>query len=240
MRRADRLFRIVQHLRNGRLSTAAQLAGRMEVSERTIYRDIADLQASGVPIEGEAGVGYLMRDGYDLPPLMFTREEVVALVAGARMVRAFGGLAMARGAEEALGKIESALPPAERDRLRRVAIRAPDFRSDHATRARLDELERACADQRFVEIDYRDAAGAETRRRLQPLGLWFWGGTWTLIGWCELRGDFRMFRIDRMSAMTIASESFRPQPGRTLRDFYDRMRANGEVCPGFDFEAAGL
>jgi len=110
MRRADRLFQIVQYLRGGRLVTAAMLAERLEVSERTIYRDIADLQSSGVPTDGEAGVGYLMRDGYDLPPLMFTRDEVVALVAGARLIRAWGGAGMARAAEEALTKIGSVLP----------------------------------------------------------------------------------------------------------------------------------
>lgn len=96
MRRADRLFQIVQHLRGGRLVTAQKLGAWLEVSERTIYRDIADLQSTGVPIDGEAGVGYMMREGFDLPPLMFTRDEIVALVAGARMVRAFGGAAMAR------------------------------------------------------------------------------------------------------------------------------------------------
>jgi predicted DNA-binding transcriptional regulator YafY len=99
MRRADRLFQIVQHLRGGRLVTAAKLANHLEVSERTIYRDIADLQSTGVPIDGEAGVGYIMREGFDLPPLMFTRDEIVALVAGARMTRAWGGAAMARAAE---------------------------------------------------------------------------------------------------------------------------------------------
>ena len=110
MRRADRLFQIVQLLRGGRLTTAARLAERLEVSERTIYRDIADLQASGVPVDGAAGVGYVLRDGFDLPPLMFTRDEIVALVAGARMIRAWGGASMARGAEEALVKIAAVLP----------------------------------------------------------------------------------------------------------------------------------
>ena len=113
MRRADRLFQIVQHLRGGRLVTARMLGERLEVSERTIYRDIADLQSTGVPIDGEAGVGYIMREGFDLPPLMFTRDEIVALVAGARMVRAFGGADMARAAEEALVKISAVLPEAE-------------------------------------------------------------------------------------------------------------------------------
>ena len=107
MRRADRLFQIVQYLRGGRLTTARDLAEKLEVSERTIYRDVADLIGSGVPIEGEAGVGYVMRAGYEVPPLMFTRPEVAALVAGARMVRAWGGDELARAAEEALVKIAS-------------------------------------------------------------------------------------------------------------------------------------
>ena len=127
MRRADRLFQIVQLLRGGRLVTARLLAEKLEVSERTIYRDIADLQGSGVPVEGEAGVGYLMRDGYDLPPLMFTRDEIAALVAGARMVRAWGGLSMARAAEEALIKIGSVLPDARRPTVEATAIFAPSF-----------------------------------------------------------------------------------------------------------------
>ena len=105
MRRADRLLQIVQYLRGGRLTTAQMLADRLEVSERTIYRDIATLQSTGVPIDGEAGVGYVMDEGYDVPPLMVTRDEIVALVAGARMLKAWGGAAMAHGAEEALVKI---------------------------------------------------------------------------------------------------------------------------------------
>ena len=125
MRRADRLFQIVQHLRGGRLVTARMLSERLEVSERTIYRDVADLQSTGVPVDGEAGVGYILREGFDLPPLMFTRDEIVALVAGARMARAFGGAAMARSAEEALIKIGAVLPPALQARLKAVEVHAP-------------------------------------------------------------------------------------------------------------------
>ena len=130
MRRADRLFQIVQHLRGGRLVTAQKLGTWLEVSERTIYRDIADLQSTGVPIDGEAGVGYMMREGFDLPPLMFTRDEIVALVAGARMVRAFGGAAMARAADEALVKIGAVLPDAEKDRIASVVIAGRIFKPE--------------------------------------------------------------------------------------------------------------
>jgi predicted DNA-binding transcriptional regulator YafY len=225
MRRADRLFRIVQHLRGGRLLTAAKLARTLEVSERTIYRDIADLQASGVPIDGEAGVGYVMRAGYDLPPLMFTRDEIVALVAGARLIRAWGGAAMARAAEEALVKIESVLPAAERARANQVEIHAiaPEMTAD--VRARIDEIERAVEARRRLTLSYTDAEQRLTERAVRPLGLWFWGKVWTLVAWCELRDDFRMFRLDRIAAMDVEAGSFRPERGKTLADFYRTMEA---------------
>lgn len=228
MRRADRLFRIVQHLRGGRLLTARALAGRLEVSERTIYRDIADLVASGVPIDGEAGVGYLMRAGYDLPPLMFTREEVVAIVAGARLLRAWGGQAMARAAEEALEKIEAVLPPGERARAGLVEIHAfttADFAPE--ARAMLDAVDRAVEARTRLAIAYGDAEGAATRRTIRPLGLFFWGRVWTVVAWCELRQDFRAFRIDRIAAAEPAG-SFRPERGCTLRDYLAR-----ECPPGW-------
>src|SRR5690606_24060582 len=184
MRRADRLFQIVQHLRGGRLVTARILAERLEVSERTIYRDIADLQSTGVPIDGEAGVGYLMRDGYDLPPLMFTRDEIVALVAGARMVRAFGGAQMARAAEEALVKIGAVLPGQEKLRLSRTEIHMPDWVVDDASRRSIDLLERAIDEREVLRLAYTDEAGQTSARDVRPLGLWFWGKVWTLVAWC--------------------------------------------------------
>ncbi len=220
MRRADRLFQIVQYLRGGRLLTARNLAERLEVSDRTIYRDIADLVGAGVPIEGEAGVGYLMRSGFDLPPLMFTRDEIVALVAGARMLQAWGGANMAAAAQEALVKIDAVLPDAERQRAASVrihAIPAPEMAPD--LRQRLDALERMVDEHRRIEIAYRDAADRQTRRHLRPLGLWFWGKVWTLVAWCELRDDFRMFRIDRIDRITDAGR-FRPERAKSLARFF--------------------
>jgi predicted DNA-binding transcriptional regulator YafY len=181
---------------------------------------VADLIASGVPIDGEAGVGYLMREGYDLPPLMFSRDEIVALVAGARLLRAWGGQAMARAAEEALVKIEAVLPPAERARAGAVQIHAfsmMDF--DPETRDRLDRIERAIEERTALALGYRDEAGRITERRVRPLGLMFWGKVWTLVAWCELRDDFRMFRVDRI-ARSAPDGSFRQEKGKTLRDFY--------------------
>ncbi len=223
MRRADRLFQIVQHLRGGRLVTARILGERLEVSERTIYRDIADLQSTGVPIDGEAGVGYIMREGFDLPPLMFTRDEIVALVAGARMVRAFGGAEMARAAEEALVKISAVLPDAEKSRIARTEIHMPLWVVSDSDRAALDRLERAVEARDVLRFGYSDESGRETTREVRPLGLWFWGKVWTLVAWCELREDFRAFRVDRILALDAAGRSFRHERGKTLADFYRQM-----------------
>ncbi len=228
MRRADRLFQIVQYLRGGRLVTASRLAERLEVSERTIYRDIADLQATGVPVDGEAGVGYVMRDGFDLPPLMFTRDEIVALVAGARLIKAWGGAEMARGAEEALVKIEAVLPEAERRRAAQVEVHAMAFEMTDEVRHRIDEIERAVNDKRRLVLDYRDAKGQTSDRTVRPLGLWFWGKVWTLVAWCELRDDFRMFRLDRIAGIN-ASEKFKPERGKTLVEFYRLMEQYGPM-----------
>lgn len=228
MRRADRLFQIVQQLRGGRLVTARMLGERLEVSERTIYRDIADLQSTGVPIDGEAGVGYLMREGFDLPPLMFTRDEIVALVVGARMVRAFGGAQMARAAEEALVKIGAVLPDSEKARIARTEIHMPDWVVGDAERASIDLIEHAIEARDVLSIGYADEAGTPSRRDIRPLGLWFWGKVWTLVAWCELREDFRAFRIDRISELARAGHGFRPERGKQLADFYRTMEVRGQ------------
>jgi len=228
MRRADRLFQIVQYLRGRRLTTAAQLAERLEVSERTIYRDIADLQKNGVPIDGEAGIGYIMREGHDLPPLMFTREEIVALVTGARMAKAWGGSSMARAAEEALFKIEAVLPEKDRDRVQATPIFAPSFeygfQMSPEVRECLDVFERATETGHIVRFDYLDGEGNATEREVKPLGLLFWGQKWTVAAWCCLREDFRTFRLDRINALRLG-EIARPQKGQTLLDFYRLMEA---------------
>ena len=204
MRRADRLFQIVDLLRPGRLTTARDLAQRLEVSERTIYRDIADLIGSGVPIEGAAGAGYLMRAGYDLPPLMLTRDEASALVAGARMMRAFAGTLMQRAANEALDKILAVLPPdlktqATEMPLYAIGKAAPDLSPE--TRRRLDQIEAAITQRHALDIAYAREDGTPSQRRIQPGVLLFWGKVWTIGAWCELRQDYRGFRVDRMEIL---------------------------------------
>ncbi|MEM8663513.1 MAG: YafY family protein, partial [Pseudomonadota bacterium] len=222
MRRADRLYRLVDILRDGRLATARHLAERLEVSERTIYRDVADLVASGVPLEGEAGVGYVMRPGFDVPPLMFTQNEIAALVTGARLVEAWGGPAMARAASDALSKIAAVVPAEIAKAADRTAIHA--FRTtgpDPQARDWLDLLDGAIRDMARVKISYVDGVGSQTTRRVCPLALVFWGKVWTLIAWCELRDDFRMFRVDRIAAAE-PTDAFTLAPHQTLAAFYEQ------------------
>ncbi len=227
MRRADRLFQIVQHLRGGRLLTAGALAEKLEVSPRTIYRDIADLQGSGVPVEGEAGVGYIMASGYEMPPLMFSKDEVQALVFGARLARAFGGAGVAAAAEEALIKIETVLPQALQDAATKVSVHAMTFQMTDALRERVDLLDKAVQARVVLDMVYRTGEGVASRRRIRPLGLWFWGQVWTMVGWCELREDFRVFRVDRIDQWE-EGETFKPDPGKSLHAFFRQQDALGD------------
>jgi predicted DNA-binding transcriptional regulator YafY len=224
MRRADRLFRIVQLLRSGRLQTARHLAEKLQVSHRTIYRDVQDLQLSGVPITGESGVGYTLRRDFDIPPLMFDREEIAALVLGARMVQAWGGMQLTEAANRAIRKIEAVLPVEVRERVDEVLLYAPGFRASKELREKLDTLHNAAQERRVVLIAYTREDGQPSVRRLHPLALYFWGGTWTLAAWCELRNDFRSFRVDRMQHLEGLDEVFMPKPGQMLSDFLRKIR----------------
>ncbi|QNK66139.1 helix-turn-helix transcriptional regulator [Variovorax sp. PAMC26660] len=225
MRRADRLFQLVQIIRGRRLTTAAFLAQRLEVSERTVYRDVADLQHQGVPIEGEAGVGYRLGAGFELPPLMFTQDEASALVAAARLAQSWVDPAMARDIETGLGKILSVLPPAARVSAEALALYAPAMGLDDALRARLQTLREAVQSHNKLRLDYRDVSGDASARTVRPLGCFYWGKVWTLSTWCELRNDFRGFRLDRMNAIELLPERFRDEPGKTLADMLRQLKA---------------
>ncbi len=226
MRRADRLFAIVQYLRGRRLTTAAQLAQWLEVSERTVYRDVADLAGTGVPIDGEAGVGYRIRAGFDLPPLMFSFDEIDALVIGARFVEAWAGPKLAGGARSALSKIAAALPGDKRAALESSPLFAPGFFVDPKPGERLDALRQAIARKQWADLDYKDADARSSMRRVRPLGLYFWGDVWTLAAWCELREDFRNFRLDRIVEANITTEHFPDEAGKRLEDFLRRIHAD--------------
>ncbi|KLN56291.1 helix-turn-helix transcriptional regulator [Variovorax paradoxus] len=225
MRRADRLFQLVQIIRGRRLTTAAFLAQRLEVSERTVYRDVADLQHQGVPIEGEAGVGYRLGAGFELPPLMFTQDEASALVAAARLAQSWVDPALARDIETGLGKILSVLPPAARVSAEALALYAPALGLGDALRARLQTLREAVQARQKLRLHYRDVSGDASERTVRPLGCFYWGKVWTLSTWCELRNDFRGFRIDRMDAVDVLPERFRDEAGKTLADMLRQVKA---------------
>lgn len=231
MRRADRLFHIIQLIRGRRLTTAAYLAQRLEVSERTIYRDIADLQVQGVPLEGEAGVGYRLGAGFDLPPMMFTPGEAKALVASVRMAQAWLDPALAQGAQDALGKIMSVLPVDARVAAEALAVYAPPVGLPESAQRALQTLREAVHERRKVFINYIDLEEKPSERTLRPLGCFYWGKVWTLAAWCEQRNDFRSFRVDRVTYVRRLDERFRDEPGRTLADLARlneaRMREQG-------------
>ncbi|MEO8124417.1 MAG: YafY family protein [Burkholderiales bacterium] len=226
MRRADRLFQLVQLVRGRRLSTAEFIARRLEVSVRTVYRDIADLQRQGVPIEGEAGVGYRVRAGFDLPPLMFTRDEAQALVAAVRIAQPRLDAALAARAETALSKILAVLPAAARAAAESLAVYAPDVGIDPATRQRLEQLRLAAESRRFVRLYYLDLKDVRSERLVRPLGSLYWGAVWTLAAWCETRQGFRSFRVDRIQGLAVQNECFRDEAGKTLADLFRHVQKN--------------
>ena len=225
MRRADRLFQLVQILRNKRLVTARELAKRLEVSERTIYRDIQDLSLSGVPVEGEAGVGYHLRYSLDIPPLMFTAAEIEALVVGARMLKAWGGSELGSSAQSVLDKVHAVIPAELHRHLEESRLFALRFGTRHDIETTLDVCRHAIAKRRYLRLDYQRADTECSLREVKPLGLYFWGNVWTLTGWCELRHDFRTFRLDRIRWLETLEQTFEDMAGQRLSDFIALMQA---------------
>ena len=216
VRRADRLFQIVQFLRGRRLTTARWLAEQLEVSERTVYRDIQDLMASGVPIDGEAGMGYVLHKGFDMPPLMFDRDELQAVVIGLRMVKSWAGDGLERAATRAQTKIDAALPDTLKRQFGRIAMYAPGWEKPFAP-ATFDQVRHAVDQCLVLQIDYQKVAGQpEAPRCIWPLGLFFWGNKWTLAAWCEQRQAFRTFRLDRIGDIIPQARSFIPSSEQDL------------------------
>ena len=232
MRRADRLFQIVQYLRARRLTTAAQLAEWLGVSERTVYRDVRDLSVSGIPVDGAAGVGYRIDRRFELTPLMFTSDEVEALVVGLRMVEAFAGPALGMATRSALCKVTLALPQDRRGEIERSRVFAPrPLLSDPVLGGRFEDLRQAIDVHRKVEIAYLNEEQQSSRRIVRPLALHFWGKIWTLAAWCELRQDFRTFRLDRIQEFTATGSLFEEEPDKSLEAFLRVVSCRKESIP---------
>ncbi len=216
MSRAARLLALVQALRRRRTPvTGAELAAELGVSLRTVYRDVATLVGEGADIEGEAGVGYVLRSGFLLPPLMFRDEEIEALMLGSRWVAAQTDARLALAARDAIAKIAAVLPADRRAALDEPSLLVSTKRLHPPEVVDLAQLRRALREEKKLALVYRDAEGRETRRVVWPVALGFMEETRVLAAWCETRGAFRHFRVDRMVTATI-EEARPPRRRRTL------------------------
>jgi predicted DNA-binding transcriptional regulator YafY len=211
LRRADRLFDILRMLRAAsRPVTAASLAGALEVTVRTVYRDIATLQARRIPIEGAAGLGYVLRRGFDLPPLMFTEDEAEAIAVGVRMLARTGDPGLQRAAESVLSKVSLVVPDPLRDYLNAAPVYVSPSGAPVPERSDLPaSIRHAIRDGRKMRIDYQDEAGRRTARIIQPFAVAYYAQATLVCAWCELRNDIRHFRTDRIVAADVLDEAFK-------------------------------
>ncbi|AHK43732.1 MULTISPECIES: YafY family protein [Ensifer] len=220
MRKASRLFEIIQILRLARKPvTAAEMAETLEVTPRSIYRDIAALQAMRVPIEGGRGIGYILRPGFDLPPLMFSIEETEAIVLALALLARTGDEELRAAAGRVNQKITGAVPEPLRLALRSQALHAWGTVAPSPTGVDLALVRRAIRDERKLGIDYRDELGRATERTIRPVALIYYSETANIVAWCELRQAIRNFRADRVEHCE-ATDDFFPGEGEGLRDLW--------------------
>ncbi len=228
MRRADRLFQIIQVLRrSSKPLTADAIAGELETSKRTIYRDIATLMGQRVPIRGEAGIGYVLDGGFDMPPLMLTADEVEAAVLGAQWVASSGDPALARAAQDLIAKIAATVPERLRITVLDAAVTTPQACGpavDTIDIARVRAWSRA---GRKIALRYRDETGRETARTVWPFLVGYREASRVFVAWCELREDFRTFRADRVVGAEFLEERYAARPG-ALRGEWQAAVDGGE------------
>lgn len=230
MTRTHRLFQLMTALR--RLPapvTAVQLSDEMDVSLRTIYRDIDALRSLGAVIDGEAGFGYTLIEDATLPPLGFEDDELEALVLGLRDVTVIGDPALAKAAESALAKLTARVPPSQAHRLQHAILDARRFFRPKPPRIDVADLRAATWEEETVRFAYTDGNGAPSIREVDPLGIVYMQETNMLMSWCHLRKDFRVFRLDRMDDLERTGKSFRPRRVPLLRDYTERLRAEARA-----------
>jgi len=210
MRRADRLLRVIQLLRRHRRPvTGAHMAEELEVSLRTLYRDIADLMTDGVPIRGEAGVGYVLGEGYDLPPLMFKSDELEAIMLGLSWVARRGDLALQRAAQDVVAKVGTVLPEAMRPFFYDAPLITPPSYNIVPERIDVGLVRAAIRGQHKLSIDYADETGSSTQRVIWPIAISYFDVQRLIVAWCEMRQGFRHFRTDRISGMQRLEQKYR-------------------------------
>ena len=215
LRRADRLFDILRILRAAqRAVTAASIADELEVTVRTVYRDVATLQARRVPIEGAAGIGYVLRRGFELPPLMFTEDEAEAIAVGVRMLARTGDPGLQKAAESVLSKVSLVVPDPLREYLSATPVYVSKSGAPMPQRRDLPAtIRHAIRERRKVRIAYRDENGRQTDRVIQPFAVAYYVEATLICAWCELRNDIRHFRTDRVVSADVLDEGFAiPKP----------------------------
>ena len=227
MRRADRLFQIIQILRTRQWVTANAIAESLEVSVRTVYRDVQDLSLSGTPIRSETGRGYKLDKAYNLPPITFTEAELESLVLGARMVQAWSDMQLAGSATSALQRIQTIVPEQLKDAFDATNLNVPAFHDFSEVADKLPEIRRAIKSKNKILIDYKREDATPSTRTLWPLGLFFWGSVWTLVAWCELRANHRSFRIDRIESIESLEQTYSETTEQLLETFL-----LSEACSG--------
>lgn len=233
MKKPERLLQLMTILRGRRTSiTAEQLAEKLSVSERTVYRDIQSLISTGVDIDGEAGVGYRLRPGDSLPPLMFNESEIEALMLGIRLVKSWSDDQLGASADKALQKIRASLPDKLLHELehRHTTFIVPDYMKKQKVKYS-DVIRQAIAEKRIVTLDYTTEENIFSTRNIQPLGMIFWGAAWTLAAWCELRNDYRLFRLDRIKRCHITDSTFELSDDKSLKNYLQQY--SPEVKTGF-------
>lgn len=202
---------------------AQSLSTELGVSLRTIYRDIDSLRRSGALIDGEAGYGYTLQEDPALPPMMFSRDEMEALVLGLREVVQVADPVLAKAAENALSKLKASLPERMRAEFEHAVLYAKRFYCRPEIRIDIEALRHATRNEQVLEFDYSDVEDNRTLRTVQPLAIVFFDRSLVVMAWCELRQDYRSFRIDRINRMTITDRSFRPRRVSMLREYLDRV-----------------
>ena len=228
MNHIERLNAILIQLQSKRIVKASEIAERFDISLRTVYRDIRALEASGVPIGAEAGVGYFLMHNYKLPPVMFTREEASALLFGEKLIEKMSDDPMKFEFSSAITKIKAILNPEEKDRLEKlngqISVLHYTSSTGNFNKLYLSEIQQALVSKQVLEIDYHAGYGAPaTQRLIEPIGLCNYSRRWHLFAWCQLRGEYRDFRLDRINNLRICNETFKGKQHLTMDDFIRKM-----------------
>lgn len=220
MRRADRLIKIVHYLRRMRRAVTAQkIAEDFEICQRTVYRDIQDLMNSGVPIYGEAGVGYVIDKKYHLPPVMFDFDELEAIALGINMVCNWTDEKFSEKAKNALEKIQAVLSDSLLHDMEQLTTYSEESHRKIPWEADFSEIRECIRGRKKISFEYRDLKNKTSQRKIRPLSLVFYGPVWLVTGWCESRKDFRNFRLDRIKKFVVTDETFRDEKDKTLKAY---------------------